>query len=65
MAKSYLAPELLSYGSVKSLTSVGFFKCTPMPDSGGFGHTVAAPDGVKDPAEGPQGHCLDWKDFSP
>ena len=64
MAKSYLAPELLSYGSVRGITSIGFVKCTPNPDSGGFGHEHARPDGVNilDP-DAHTDNCLDQNTY--
>ena len=45
MPKSYSAPELVALGSVSALTA-SFVKCTPQPDSGGYGHTHAEQDGV-------------------
>jgi hypothetical protein len=65
MPKSYLAPELLSYGSVAGITSIGFVKCTPHPDSGGFGHTHAKPEDVILDPDAHDDNCLPKNQMSP
>ncbi|MBI4219111.1 MAG: hypothetical protein HY682_03130 [Chloroflexi bacterium] len=57
MSKTYAAPELIAYGSVAGLTA-SFVKCTPHPDSQGWGHTHAEQgDVIVDPDEHDD-HCL-------
>ncbi|MBI4219110.1 MAG: hypothetical protein HY682_03125 [Chloroflexi bacterium] len=66
MAKSYVSPLLLSYGSVESLTA-SFVKCTPVPDHSGWGHTHATDeDGNKvDQAGDMHSNCLPPNQLTP
>jgi hypothetical protein len=58
MAREYCAPELVAYGSVSALTA-SFVKCTPNPDSQGWGHTHAESNGVIVDPDEHMTHCLD------
>ncbi len=58
MAKTYDAPQLLGYGSVAAVTA-SFVKCTPMPDSQGWGHTHATDsEGNKMDGSDQHANCL-------